>query len=75
MVTKLWHLDDADLPAEFHRIRTIFLGPAKKPLPADLRKRNESLHDYLTRRSIKCPCRNCRQVQKMAAEAANETLL
>lgn len=67
---RVWSLDEADLPAEFHVMREIFLGPAKRPDPAIAvsdRKRNESLHDYFVRKGWFCPCRVCKGGREAAA--------
>lgn len=81
---KIWELDEADLPEIAWPVREVFMQrrerrPEPIALPNDLKKsdrgRNESLHDYLTRKNIKCFCRQCVAANKKASDANNEKLL
>lgn len=67
---RYWHLKDPTLPEEFKKIRQVFLEEAKEP-----RKRNESLHDYLLRKSIKCWCRKCKTEEVEEMNKKNEQLI
>ncbi len=46
--------------------------PAEKDKP---RGRNESLHDYLTRKGIKCACKVCREERKQLERTNNSSLI
>lgn len=46
--------------------------PAEKDKP---RGRTESLHDYLTRKGIKCACKMCREERKQLERTNNSSLL
>jgi hypothetical protein len=81
---RIWHLDEADLPEIAWPVRDVFMEkrerrPEPTVLPNDLKKsdrgRNENLHDYLTRKGIKCFCRKCVADRKREAMANNEKLL
>lgn len=62
---KIWKLDDPDLPRELHTIRYVFTGqypddaPEEPETPQEAPK--EGLHNYLTRKGIKCFCPECRK--------------
>lgn len=59
MATRIWEVGDADLPEVFHPVRKVFM--AKPVEQKDGRKEGESLHDYFTRKKMKCFCNNCRK--------------
>ncbi len=86
---KVWELTDSNLPESLNHVKAIFLSkelsPAsgqevdKKPTPPVLhvsdRARGEGLHDYLTRKNIKCWCRKCRDGLKQQALENNLSLI
>lgn len=56
---RLYTIYDKDLPNNLKTVRDIF-----EPKESGERKVTESLHDYLTRKKIKCFCPECRATLK-----------
>ena len=61
-MVRVYRLTDPDLPENLKPIKDIFMGDVKEtPEVKDPREPGESLHDYLTRKNIKCFCNDCRK--------------
>lgn len=58
-MTRVYRLTDEDPPENLHHIKKIFLDETPEE-PQSTREPGESLHDYLTRKGIKCFCKVCR---------------
>lgn len=56
---RVWNVDDPDLPDELAPIKKVFSKPVVVP-EVNPRGPKEGLHDYLTRKGIKCFCKPCR---------------
>lgn len=60
---RVYRVTDPDLPEELHVVRDVFTNKTKPEPPEELkntREPGEGLHDYLTRKGIKCFCKLCR---------------
>jgi len=64
---RLYELTDRDFPENLLFYRNIFLPQVYgvfNPQPKSDREKGESLHDYLTRKNIKCFCKPCRAAEE-----------
>lgn len=62
-MVRVYKITDPDLPEELHTVRDVFNGtikPEPPEEPKNTREPSEGLHDYLTRKGIKCFCKLCR---------------
>lgn len=75
---KVWDMRDLDLPLELQTVRYIFTGQLADDKLGEThspRARNESLHDFFTRKGLKCFCKNCKKERAKDVLSKQQVLL